>query len=356
MADRTAIPGAPEGFYAPGNLTPEELAAFMRRLRFGGSSLTNATIDPLGQRTDTGPTPEGQALEQTPEAVSAMLEFAKQVAPSINGSYTANVMKKLGRGEGPPAPTGAAEYEMLHPSAGPAAEDLPSDVLARKQFMDTEAAKQRGAESAAGVEETGAKAALHKAQATALGADTKSHAPEMRAIADIIQHGKDSLDPSTIRALGHRAEELSGVTPAAAETAQKEEVAATAATEVAGAMKREGERKSSLWGKMADLLPLNPNEDQQIIAQRGFRPGEAPVAGAPGPIPPNSAAQVGPPPIGNFNPMPGQGGPPVTERNMAPDPKDPNIKWFNGRPYRKLPTGGWQLIQQGGFGAGMRPE
>ena len=342
------IPVAP-GFSAPGNLTPDELAEFMRRLRFSGSSMTNATIDPLGQRTDEGPTPEGQALPQTPEAVSGMLEFAKQAAPSINGSYTANVMKKLGRATGPAAPTNAAEYESLRPSD---VYDLPSDAASRKQFMDTESAKQTEAKSAADVEESKSRAALHGAQATSLEADTKGGAATVRAIADIMRFGQGSMDPADVRALGRRAAEIAGVTPEGTAQAKMDQEASTAATELKGATEGEAKRKGSLMGKVHDFLaygpggqpptgppsfpgqygfggPLAPNENQQIIARGGVRPD----AGAP---------PAGPPPIGSFNPMPGQAAGP-TAKDMVPT-NDPNVWMFNGLRYRRLPTGGFVRI------------
>jgi hypothetical protein len=320
MADRTQIPGAPEGFSAPGNLTPEELAAFMRRLRFGGSSFTV----PGRERTAAGdwsgpePTPENQVTPPTPLEpgspgdVSAMLQFAKEAAPSINGSYTAGVMKKLGRTTGPASPQNPAEYEALNPSSGPGARDLPEDITQRKLFTSGYEAQQAGEKTKAETEKAKAEAAKAQAEADSVSDEGKTHATTLRAIGDILRYGDP--DEQTRQALMDQAVSLSG----APRVERKPEEPAPAP-------------EPSIWDKIKGFVggalgggPLGMG---------------APGAGAPTPTPAGPGAAVVPP---YWNPMPDQGTAPATPK-IVPDPNDATKGYYMGKPYRRT-HGGWVRV------------
>jgi hypothetical protein len=324
MPEDTAIPGAP-GFSAPGNLTPDELKAFLMRLRFGGSNFTvpGREITPGGEQFGPAATPENQAEPQTPGAVSAMLDFAKNAAPSINGGYREHVLAKLGRTSGPAAPTTPAEYETLYPSAGPGAHDLPEDVFARKQFTDAYTAQLAG-------EETKAKAVKEQAEAGKLTAEAgnvgDTEAATMTAL------GRASANPNLDR------ETASGIANFLLEKAGGKAVPPKA-------KKAAPAPEPSLLSKIGSFL------GGAAIGPPGDLTGAAGAAPA-GPAPTPATAGPGLPP--GWNPPPsrlwapgveggGQAAGP-TERDMVPT-KDPNVKMYNGKPYRRMPAGGWQLIK-----------
>jgi hypothetical protein len=134
FALQTPIPGSP-GYFAPGELSPEQLNAYLRRLYSGGGF--GGEYKPAGGIGETGPEIPGPI---GPGAYAATLALVK--SPSRIRTADQAQMQDYGFSGVPQTP---AQYEQLHPAA---VNDLPSEIADRARFMAEFQGLQR-----AGIEE-----------------------------------------------------------------------------------------------------------------------------------------------------------------------------------------------------------
>jgi hypothetical protein len=279
-------------------MSPAELADYLRRLRSSAAAAA-AGANPVGNENVMG-TLASPAVTSTdpndPMAVSQMLGFAKAAAPSINGSYTANVLSKLGRNTGPAQPTNPAEYDKLY---DPNTYDLPQDLARRQAAMGTFDASSKLATAEAERGKTGAEVGKIGAETGRLGAEARSITEDMGGKNQMITAlgriaSNPNLEADTATAVANRLLDLSGAEPLPTKP----------------------------------TTPKAPPEASFISGFMNFLKN-GPYATDPN-APPVGGAQVQPAP---------------TERpHVVVDPNDPTVGYYNGVKYKKAIDGGWKKL------------
>lgn len=272
-----------------GEMTPDEIADYIRRM--------NGTApDPLAQPAMPAAAPgsmlgpAGPPVAGSPMAMNQMLDFAKAAAPTINGSYTRNVMAKLGRSTGPATPQTMQEYNTMY---DPNVFDLKSDAERRGAFAAGLTEQQKAAESTAGI---------HKTEAEALHQKSEAENP------------RDASDVATTTALGHL-----GSNP-------------NLDPEVANSIARTLLKKGG--GEMpAEKAPVEAPAEESFFQRLKRWMGPNPDAGGQNDAGPASGGPAAAPPAPT--------GPAPTSSRVVVDPGNPNLGYFMGKRYRRAPQGGW---------------
>ena len=294
----TPIPDVPNNASIPGDLSPADLVEYLRRLRVNAAAAA-AGANPVGNENVMGTAAQPAVTTSDPNdpmAISRMLGFAKAAAPSINGSYTANVLAKLGRNTGPAQPTNPSEYDKLY---DPNTYDLPQDLERRKAAMDSFAKQSNLAAEAASTGKT-------KAETGNIEDDTKGTTANIVALGRIA--GNSNIDSETANAAAERALELGG----GKVPAHPEKPAPNAAGTDTG------------WF------------DRLKGAFRGPQPG----TGGPEAV----GALAGGMQTGAPQAQPEQGQPPADRPHVVVDPNDPTVGYYNGVKYKKALDGGWKKL------------
>ena len=286
----TPMPDVPNDFSAPGDMSPADLAEYLRRLRANAAAAA-AGANPVGNENVMGTAAQPAVTTSDPNdpmAVSRMLGFAKAAAPSINGSYTANVLAKLGRNTGPAQPTNPSEYDKLY---DPNTYDLPQDLARRQAAMGTFDASSKLATAEAERGKTGAEAVREGAKAreadanagllkseTGTGDGRPSTAKDVEALS---KAGKDSTDPAFKKRVDARIAELTGMKPAPPEgpsiwsriASAFHGASASPSPDAAGALAGGGPQAQPGQGQPqagAPVAPVTPNPKQVAWGGNGI--------------------------------------------------------------------------------------
>jgi len=299
----TPMPDVPNNASIPGDLSPDDLAEYLRRLRANAAAAA-AGANPVGNENVMGTAAQPAVTTSDPNdpmAVSRMLGFAKAAAPSINGSYTANVMAKLGRNTGPAQPTNPSEYDKLY---DPNAYDLPQDLARRQAAMGSFEASSKLATAEAERGKTGAEAGKAGAEARSITDDAGGKNQMITALGRIASN--PNLDGDTATAVANRLLDLSGAEP----------------------------------------LPAKPTQPESVAPEGFFQRLKGAFSGAPpeAGVPDAAGALAGGRQTGGPQAQPEQGQPPAARPHVVVDPNDPTVGYYNGVKYKKALDGGWKKL------------
>ena len=163
-----AIPYAPE-ISPPYEMTPEELAAWLRKLASqgqnagqGGGAFGGKAMSPAGTSFEEYGVAPPQEPVVDPRLVQKFMQFQQQTQPPMSGSYTRGLNEQMGT-EGMTGPETEADLNMLRP---PQTYDLPQDEAVRQSFRAADAAASQQFK-----EETAAQAMLESAKADRVRAE-----------------------------------------------------------------------------------------------------------------------------------------------------------------------------------------